>query len=202
MSQLPPQAYTRDVLAAAYEWLRHQPASIRELATDSDSLVALYLQSRRRPGSLAHMMGQTNIANKAMVTPSIAAPAPTAPQTEIPYAASAEAFKQDLKNLAEGLKQFDSPRAHQAHPHQTHHVSHTPQNNLTQNTQTTTVVVNQAPAPVASVTLDLSSFFDAKSLEIIRDVQRRLNLSHEKEALRMLIVLGYDRIKEILPKNP
>src|ERR1700733_1665405 len=87
---LPPQAYTRDMLAAAYEWLRSQPSSIRELATSSDNLVSLYLQSRRRPNALNQLVPNSKGEGASAMS-----------------GASGEAFKNDLKNLAEGLKQFE-----------------------------------------------------------------------------------------------
>ena len=51
-SNLPPQAYTREVLAQAFAWLKEQPQNIRELANNADALVSLYLQSRRNGGQL------------------------------------------------------------------------------------------------------------------------------------------------------
>lgn len=178
-SPLPPQAYTRDMLSAAFEWLHKQPPSIRELATDSDSLVSLYLRSRRR---------SPNGASE---------PSP-----------SSESFKQDLKNLAEGLKQFDGPVPSPAPTPPTFSPT-----NLSADmppASATTPVPTTVPAPalrppppqfqtagVEHPTLAL----DQKSLEILRRTQQLLNLSHEREALRMLISLGYNQIKDLLPKN-
>jgi hypothetical protein len=45
---VPPQAYTRDTLVKAIDWVAHQPESLRAQATNADTLVALYLQSKRR----------------------------------------------------------------------------------------------------------------------------------------------------------
>ena len=74
---LPPQAYTRDILVQAFEWWTVQPQTLKERATSADAIVSYYLQARRR--------GSVN------------ADAPL----------SGEAFKADLKSLAEGLKQFE-----------------------------------------------------------------------------------------------
>lgn len=166
ISNFPPQAYTRDVLASAYEWMRSQSPSTRELAHDSDSLVALYLQSRRRGTNSQSTQNQ---------------PLAMGPS-------GAESFKQELKNLSEGLKQFDTPA----------------------NTGATSVVPASSgvatPAPVmpvsAAVSLGSSAILslDAKSQEQIQKVRVGLNLGSENEALRMLIALGYDRVREILPK--
>lgn len=77
----PPQAYTRDTLVKAIDWIAHQPDSLRSQATNADSLVALYLQAKRRNGG---SMG---------------------------YPVSGEAFTEDLKNLAKDLEQFSAPNA-------------------------------------------------------------------------------------------
>lgn len=73
MNPLPPQAYTKETLHKAYQWLLHQSASIKEMAANQDILVSLYLKAQRNgeasleaPSiqnfkqelkSLAHMMG-------------------------------------------------------------------------------------------------------------------------------------------------
>lgn len=156
----PPQAYTRDILAAAYEWLRSQPQSIRELATNSDHLVALYLQSKRRG---------------ATVIPSTL---PTV--TEV----SSETFKQDLRALAEGFKQFEQAPG----------VSPAPvQPSVTVQPTTPPLSVQNIPTPTQSL--------DARTLEMLRKTQSLCNLGSEREALRMLVVLGYERIRELFPRE-
>ncbi|MCB0384601.1 MAG: hypothetical protein KDD43_04340 [Bdellovibrionales bacterium] len=53
----------------------------------------------------------------------------------------------------------------------------------------------QTPSPRPAQPLQV----DGRSYEAIRRVQARMNLSTESEALRMLISLGYDRLRNILP---
>ena len=45
---LPPQAYTRDTLVKAIEWMSTQPVAMRERANSADLIVSHYLASRRR----------------------------------------------------------------------------------------------------------------------------------------------------------
>ena len=70
---LPPQAYTKETLIQAYNWLRSQPAHVQELAKSPDALVALYSKAqihgenylsrtnlqtfKSELKNLAHMMG-------------------------------------------------------------------------------------------------------------------------------------------------
>jgi hypothetical protein len=297
MMNFPPQAYTRDVLTAAYEWLRTQPNSIKELARDADSLVALYLKSRRNLGAIS-------IAPKTQApTDNIRANVASAlEQAILPggldelrgtveiRSGSANAFKEDLKTLAEGLKQFEGEKTdhlsvpqtaafapsvsvmsmtqpsppptpspqqqaqslqqhQQPPPSRTTHGPHMPapapqvtrsalhypqsrtplQNGpagatissaspVVAPTPTPIPTDNMPPvratvgsalasntiAPAASGTtnfmLDLTSL-DPQSLMAIQMVQSKFNLSHPNEAIRLLISLGFDRAKEILPKT-
>jgi hypothetical protein len=159
-NSFPPQAYTRDVLSHAYEWLRTQPVSIREMAKDADSLVALYFQSRRRP------------AEAPTLTP------------------SSQSFKNDLKVLAEGIKQFEDTKPV---------VGDIKTVDFKNDEVKMPEFKSSAAKTFEKNTLDIHSL-DQKSLELVRTVQTRLNLSQESEALRMIIAMGYDRIREILPK--
>jgi hypothetical protein len=197
-TNLPPQAYTRDVLAAAYEWLRSQPASIRELATSSDNLVSLYMQSRRRPNAMSQLIPNSKNDSGG--------------NSNAMSGAGAEAFKNDLKNLAEGLKQFEDHKSMMASappeyqppaveiPHvnqstSTHHsapsYSHVSQGISPQQTSTASqVTVTQVSTTQATLTLD------ARSLDTVRKVQSLFNLSNEREALRLLIAVGLEKVKE------
>lgn len=91
-ANLPPQAYTRETLAAAFEWLKTQPDSVKQLASSSDILVGLYLQFRRRKqegfGPIDSRVDPLN--------------------EDAPV--SGEQFKSELKNLAQGLEQFTEPK--------------------------------------------------------------------------------------------
>lgn len=48
ISKSPPQAYTKELLTKAYNWLLNQPESIRYQARDADTLIQLYQLSLRR----------------------------------------------------------------------------------------------------------------------------------------------------------
>lgn len=227
MSPPPPQAYTRDMLAAAFEWLHTQPGSVRELAQDSNSLVSLYLQSRRRASAASAARSQN------MVTP------------------GSEAFREELKTLAEGFKQFEGePVVNRPLTAQIPLTSVIPQTKtaptqvyaapaqVVHHAAAQAAPVHSAPAPAAaapaqqvysaptqihhsapvynstnySYTNNTHADFtttsalpglslDHKSMEILRRTQIQLNLSTEKEALRMLLTLGFERLKDILPKS-
>lgn len=46
MNPLPPQAYTKDTLIKAFQWIQLQPANLRDLASTPDVLVSLYLKAK------------------------------------------------------------------------------------------------------------------------------------------------------------
>ncbi len=47
MNPLPPQAYTKETLQKAYSWLLNQSPSIKEMASNQEMLVSLYLKAQR-----------------------------------------------------------------------------------------------------------------------------------------------------------
>jgi hypothetical protein len=195
-TNIPPQAYTRDTLVKAIEWISHQSPAVRERANSADLIVSFYLQARRRM---------------------------TAAQLEAPV--SGETFKQDLKHLAQDLKQFEEPSApppqqspnrslshgsfDYPEPVQNHlHTAPSPQQHTQQHVhlhvqQAPPPPVAAAPAPQAQPQPQAPKGFtwtaDAKSLAFARELQERFNLSNEGEALRMLITLGIERARELFP---
>lgn len=160
-TNLPPQAYTRDTLVKAIEWLSSQPASVREKATSADLVVSFYLQARRK----------------------------AAVQMEAPV--SGENFKADLRHLAEDLKQFEEPSAPPTPPSVVHLFSAEPifkPEPVPQSVPRSEPPVKPASWPV-----------DNRSLAAARELQQRLNLSSEVEALRMLVTMGAERARALFP---
>ena len=204
-TNVPPQAYTRDTLVKAIEWMNSQPAALRERAGSADLIVSYYLQARRRM---------------------------TAAQMEAPV--SGESFKADLKHLAQDLKQFEEPSAPPTQPNRAfanlHEVTipqvefQSPFNPPRVLQQTPPVRMHmaqehvqtyqdepvhapapppappkpQAAAPQPQAPKVMTWTIDPRSLAAARELQQRLNLSHETEALRMLVTLGLERMREVL----
>lgn len=192
---IPPQAYTRETLAKAIEWLGSQPTSVRERATSADALIGLYMQARRRNGDGSSWSG-----------------------SEAP---SVEAFKADLKNLAEGLKAFETSTG-ASNPPPTSHVSppqqqQAPRVDAVVSGPTTQVSPQaaaftppslpkldwstpQGPAVVTAPKASPTAALDPRTQGYIDEVRRRMNLSSESEALRALVAIGYERIRDLLPR--
>lgn len=88
MIKMPPQAYTKEVLTAAFDWLSSQPEYVRQKISSSDDLVGLYLKSTRLKQDF----------NKDL--------------------SSAKNFRNELQDLAQNLKQFEEKEEPIAKPPQ------------------------------------------------------------------------------------
>jgi hypothetical protein len=161
----PPQAYTREMLVKAYEWLNTQPAAVRERTPTADALMATFLQVRRR-------MAQNEKQES----------------WDQPTASSVEAFKTDLRNLAEGLRQFEEPSHTERLPPPLQRPTPGPEQRQLPPS------VERSAQPTAE-----ASLFDAKTMGWVREVRTRLNLSSDQEAARAMIAIGYARLKDMLP---
>lgn len=186
MNPLPPQAYTKDTLLKAYQWLMAQNTSIKEMATNPEILVSLYLKATRdgdsaldRPSilnfknelkSLAGMM--TELDRKGPAShPNKASSAPLLPSS------------QNLSSQPESVPEEKPASPHPAPPppvpeFKTPHI--------------------QFEEPSKNSSALLTESLDNATLCMIREVKADFNLSNEVEALRMLVKVGYVRAKGFL----
>jgi len=165
---LPPQAYTKETLTQAFAWLQTQGPAIRELATTPDVLVSLYQKAK--------------LNGEASLWPSV------------------QNFKSELKSLAGMMGEFENSQSFGMSSSETtppQVMTYTPpqQNSLQgASVQSTT----QSPAPsINQTSKSVAPSLDAKSWGILLEVKNEFNLSSEQEALRMLISLGYKKIKSL-----
>lgn len=181
---LPPQAYTREDVAKAYVWVQSQPDYVKNMATSKEALVALYLQARRN--------GISSLENMAPV--------------------SSRDFKSQLQTLATELNQFEKPKEPlkaspipqapvipTAPPEFESEISHDFESSVNPNQRyderSIEVKVSERRYESDSLTLD------PKSQQIIESVKAAFNMESDREVVRMLISLGYDKLKSILPQK-
>lgn len=187
MSFFAPQAYTKETLSKAFEWLQHQPVSVKQAAANPDILVSIYLQAQRQ--------GLQKIDADAPV--------------------SSRKFIDDLKTLSRDFAQFDeSPSSSAptmakqalqqtvAAPQRTPEIPLPPQ----QQPVPPTILAQQAAAAAPQAQYQPSQpmrqqmaadgFFslDEKSLMVVRRLQERFNLSTPQEALRMIVAVGIEQV--------
>lgn len=142
----PPQAYTKETLLKAYNWLQDQSEAVRDVATTPDQLVSLYLKAIR------------GASPESLERPSL------------------QSFKSELKNLAGMMGGLEKKQEPEVPP----------------------PVTPQAPvtsAPIAPVSAKPN--LDELTQSLIREVKSELNLSTDQEALRMLVKIGYQKVKSL-----
>lgn len=181
-SKLPPQAYTRDTLVKAIEWLSGQPAAVRERANSADLIVSHYLQSRRQ----------------AAFEP---APAFEAPKTDL------RSLAQDIKQFEEPPTFAPPPPVHVKpvvdEPVETIVSQHRQDSlfrhqNVPQQQELRLEATASSVRPTETTVKGVAWSVDARSLSIARELMETLNLSSEGEALRMLVSLGAERLRGLI----
>jgi hypothetical protein len=197
MNPLPPQAYTKETLARAYQWLATQPENIRELATSPDLLVSLYLKAKlngdaslERP-SIQNFRSELKQLSQMMDNLSLAPDQPSI---------------QNAQNLLNPITQPPSPANVPATANSTTTANpvaaSTPPSNSTASSganpgSTAAPLASMMKASHSPLPHSRSLELDAKSWQSILEVQKELNLSSESEALRAVIALGIKRLRSI-----
>lgn len=165
ISYFAPQAYTKETLAEAFEWLKKQPSHVKQFTKSADELVSLYLNSKKQGGKVS------------------------------------ESFIKDLAGLAKDLEAFEEEKQQTfqqmtqppvATPTAPAQVTKPQPPPAPVNSATSAPVKNTSQEPVQN---NLS--LDIRSQEFINQTKHRFNLKSDDEALRMLIVLGYEKIQSI-----
>ena len=197
MRTIPPEAYTHKELSQAMRWRESQPEYVKAMTNTPESLVSLYKKAQRTGGAGAAKGSKMS-----------------------------EAFRSDLKNLAEGLKKFDGDDISAEEP-----VSHNPNHHNIRH-QVPPQMLDQLPAhqavnvrspnhqtfslPNAEQPIDdsfrppsdghsgkppngrITIELDQHTIDMIREVRNGFNLSSEAEAVRFLVKIGFERAKTLL----
>ncbi|MBV2168469.1 MAG: hypothetical protein KUL82_07160 [Bdellovibrio sp.] len=170
MNPLPPQAYTKETLLKAYQWLMNQNSSIKEMATTPDILVSLYLKATRDGDSALERPSIQNFKNELKSLAGIMGELDR-PQATVPPMVTIQA----------------APSHHQPPP-------------PVQTASPTQTQVSYTEKTVTAMTrnTDVMELLDSCSKGMIHEVKEEFNLSSDLEALRMLIKIGYSRSKNLL----
>ncbi len=110
---LPPQAFTKDTLMLAYQWLQTQSPSIKELATSPDVLVSLYFKAKSQGIEFLEKPSIQNFKNElreiaGKIGEFEAKEAPKSPATAAPKATPGVTTTSDLTSLDASSKQMVS----------------------------------------------------------------------------------------------
>lgn len=183
MSFLAPQAYTKETLAKAFDWLQHQPPEVAQAATTPDNLVAIYMKAQRAghlgAGLGNGLSGQLNLDVEAPV--------------------SSKKFLDDLKSLKKEMAPFEEatptskPEVRPEVQHSVHRIeSSSPM--TPPSFSAPQMYVRETASFTRETAQSTSLQLDARSLEAVTEIQNRFNLSSPQEALRMLVTVGHKHI--------
>lgn len=168
---LPPQAFTKEDLAKAYVWVQSQPDYVKNMATSKETLVALYLQAKRN-----------GIASIESIAP-----------------VSSRDFKSQLESLATELNQFEKskevPAMKKTSPLSFDYEPPVATPEPRYDERSIELKVSERRVPENNLSLD------PRSQEIVNTVKNSLNLESDKDVIRMLITLGFEKVKDILPQK-
>jgi hypothetical protein len=178
-SNLPPQAYTKEDIAKAFVWVQTQPDFVKNMATSKEALVALYLQARRNGvSSLEH-----NI---------------------VP--ASTRDFQSQLQSLAGELNQFEKEKktyipSAPLNPSAPQIESNEVQSPERFNDRNLEFKVTEKITERQTIQSQGSLLLNPRSQELVNSVKAQLNMDSDADIVKMLIELGYERLKTIFPNR-
>ena len=169
MNPLPPQAFTKDTLQKAYQWLLQQNASIKDLATSQDVLVSLFLKAQRDGHSSLETPTIQNFKQelKSLVNLMGDLQGSQGSSSAVGSTGSGSGSAPQTSNGSNGLgATFNSSNPQQA-------------------------------GSASSSAQNLGLHLDPQSLSAIAEIRANLNLGSDTESLRALISIGYKHLKKI-----
>jgi hypothetical protein len=170
---LPPQAYTKDTLIKAYEWLQAQDEGIKKIATSPDVLVSLYMKAQMQGEEALHRPSIKNFKSDLKNLASIMGEWD---------ATQAQAQPQSVTGLA-SPSISSSKIVSSANP-----------------SSATRVQLNYKETPVSNSSVKTSdSVVWGEGLQIkLKEIQDLYHLSSELETARLLISIGYHHAKRLM----
>lgn len=200
MNPLPPQAYTKDTLVKAFQWIQLQGPDIKQLASTPDVLVSLYLKAKlqgeavlERPSiqnfknelkNLAGQLGEFAPAQEVVneqLFDSAYSKVSTGEHSAPPERPAAMSF-------APPPPQFTTPAFAQAPPFPTPPTA----------TQAPVTMPPTAPPARSSFATSAPGFtLDEKTAALVRETRELSNLQSDAEAIRLLISIGHRQLKQL-----
>ena len=186
MNPLPPQAYTRETLAKAYHWLQSQNESIKELATNPDILVSLYLKAKLNGDAALDRPSIQNFKNElknlaGMIGEFEVEPIPNAAihtYTPLPP----HNFGSVGQTYSSGPQNVQGPVAAQS-------------SSAATSSQNGSPSFLQQPTQKGPLHLE-----DEKLWSMIQEVKAECHLGSDQEALRLLVSIGIRKFRSFLDK--
>jgi hypothetical protein len=168
---LPPQAYTKDTLIKAYEWLQAQDEGIKKIATSPDVLVSLYMKAQMQGEEALHRPSIKNF------------------KSDLKNLASMMGEWDAHQVQAQSVTGLASPS-----------ISSSKIVSSANPSSATRVQSNYKEIPVSNSGAKTSdSVVWGESLQLkLKEIQDLYHLSSELEAARLLISIGYHHAKRLM----
>jgi hypothetical protein len=170
MNPLPPQAYTKETLVLAYEWLNKQSKEIREIAGTPDILVSLYNKAKLQGDECLERPSIQNFKNELK---------------------NLAGMMGEFEVVEPEIHSRPSPRT-QATPLQTAPMQSVP----TPKAAAPATAPAQTMAQTQTAALGLG--LDSRTQAMLAQLREQYNLSSENEALRMAVSIGAKKLLGLL----
>jgi hypothetical protein len=180
MRGIPPQAFSKQDILKAMEWLEKQSDQVRSLATNADALMGLYKK--------ALIYGDSFVDKQSPV--------------------SEGSFRSELKDIAERLGSFDeasnnappmtAKKVSQVSP-LTYQVEPTEERSLTQDMiqkENIKISIQRQMQTTKEEGFNIQTL-DSLTQSRVKEIRTRFNLSKDEEAIRMLVTVGYEKLQNI-----
>jgi|GEM_PF-4832313 len=190
-TNLPPEAYSKELVTEAFNWLQSQPESVRDLIQTKEQLVSIYMNEQRKQQA-------------------------DAPVSSKQFVSDLKTLAKGMEAFDKGDDSWMPPPAPQASPSptlgkdlspQTTRPPTPPQNSPTQQnptvsqpspTQNTPKRSGKLYQPTnAQKTAFGSHDMDPRTRQMVQEIHLRFNMSSDAEALRFLVALGYEKLNKI-----
>jgi hypothetical protein len=199
---LPPQAYTKDTLIKAYEWLQYQDEQMKERADSPDLLVSLYMRAQRqeaealrRPqtqhfqSELRHLARSLSV--KGGQVQNLYGNTLESESGEHNFLEKRSGETQQLHNVSEVPFSRDSLESGSSQPQSQSQSQSQPQSQSQSQPQ------SQSPETL-SQQVSLSHFLGESTYKKIKEIQVLHDFSTEQEAVKLLVSVGYHHVKRLL----
>lgn len=200
MNPFPPQAYTRETLVKAYQWLQNQNDHIKALATTPDLLISLYMKTKNSGEDFLERPSLKTFKSELKNLAGMMGEFETEPTTA---ALAAEPVSQQPTSSANIHVSLSPAAAAPANPPPTAAAPTRPSTiaNPTASQAATSAVTPglnfQSAVSAPQDPISPGFQLDPRSLGILQEVKATLNLSSDQEALRLLISMGHNRLKNL-----
>ena len=191
-TDFPPEAYSKELLSEAFNWLQNQEESVRELVQTPENLITIYRNHQKRAETDAPVSSKQFISDLKTLARGIEEfdNGPMA-NTGFNKAPSATLTKDLPKSPQPASKR--PMEAYTPPPPPKASEKSTPARSQAQPPPKSTFIEPKNPAKATFSGHDV----DPESRKMIQQTRLRFNLSSDSEALRMLLALGFEKLTKV-----